>query len=44
VSRNGHLTTNPSVDFVFELEDNLIVIAESLGDLSPLENATALSD
>jgi voltage-gated potassium channel len=44
VSRNGHLTTNPSVDFVFEMEDNLIVIAESLGDLSPLENATALRD
>lgn len=42
VSRNGQLTTNPSVDFVFELEDNLIVIAESLGILSPLENATAL--
>ncbi len=44
VSRNGHLTTNPAVDFVFELEDNLIVIAESLGALSPLENATALRD
>ena len=34
----------PSVDFVFELEDNLIVIAESLGVLSPLENATASTD
>lgn len=44
VTRNGHLTTNPSVGFVFELEDNLIVIAESLGVLSPLENATALTD
>jgi voltage-gated potassium channel len=44
VSRNGQLTTNPAVDFVFELEDNLIVIAESLGVLSPLENATALTD
>lgn len=44
VSRNGHLTTNPAADFVFELEDNLIVIAESLGALSPLENATALTE
>jgi voltage-gated potassium channel len=44
MSRNGNLKTNPAADFRFELGDNLIVIAESLGDLSPLENATAFSE
>jgi voltage-gated potassium channel len=44
MSRNGHLKTNPPTDFKFEMGDNLIVIAESLGDLSPLENATAFAD
>ena len=44
VSRNGHLTTNPAVDFILELDDNLIVLAESLGVLSPLANATAFTE
>lgn len=44
VTRNGHTYSNPPTDFMFELEDDLIVVAESLGDLSPLEHSTAFSD
>lgn len=41
VTRHGHTFSNPPTDFMFELEDDLIVVAESLGDLSPLEHSTA---
>lgn len=44
VSRNGATTTNPSSDFIVERGDDLIVVAESLGVLSPLQNSTAFSD
>lgn len=44
VSRDGQTFSNPSTDFVFELDDNLIVVAESLGDLSPLEHSTAFTE
>lgn len=44
VSRNGKTTTNPATDFIVERGDDLIVVAESLGALSPLENSTAFSD
>jgi voltage-gated potassium channel len=41
VSRDGVSHTNPRSDFVLERGDNLVVVAESLGGLHPLENATA---
>ncbi|HEX2152578.1 MAG TPA: NAD-binding protein [Acidimicrobiia bacterium] len=41
VARNGSTFTNPGADFALEAEDNLVVIAESLGTLQPLKNATA---
>jgi voltage-gated potassium channel len=44
VTRNGATHTNPPTDFVFENGDDLIVIAESLGALSPLQNATAFTE
>jgi voltage-gated potassium channel len=44
VTRNGHTFSNPPTDFMFELDDDLIVVAESLGDLSPLEHSTAFTD
>jgi voltage-gated potassium channel len=44
VSRNGQTFTNPPADFVFEKGDDLIVVAESLGALSPLREAKADPD
>lgn len=44
VTRNGHTFSNPATDFMFELNDDLIVVAESLGDLSPLEHSTAFTE
>ena len=41
VSRNGASHTNPGSDFRLEMGDNLVVLAESLGSLHPLENAPA---
>jgi voltage-gated potassium channel len=40
VSRAGDLHSNPPVDFHVEAGDDLVVIAESLGDLMPLIEAT----
>lgn len=44
VTRNGHTFSNPATDFMFEMSDDLIVVAESLGALSPLQNSTAFTD
>lgn len=44
VTRNGQTFSNPPTDFIFEPEDDLIVVAESLGDLSPLEHSTAFTE
>ncbi len=44
VTRHGRTHTNPQVGFLVEEDDDLIVVAESLGVLSPLENSTAFSD
>lgn len=44
VTRDGHTFSNPPTDFMFELDDDLIVVAESLGALSPLQNSTAFTD
>lgn len=41
VSRNGSTFTNPGADFQVMAEDDLVVVAESLGTLRPLRNATA---
>lgn len=47
VNRYGQAFVNPPVDFVLEPGDDAVVVAESLGDLSPLEisdlNATPRS-
>lgn len=39
VNRNGHTYSNLETDFRFETGDDLIVVAESLGELSPLRDA-----
>lgn len=41
VSRNGSTHTNPAADFAFASDDDLVVVAESLGTLQPLRPATA---
>lgn len=41
VSRNGTTFTNPPADFAFQPDDDLVVVAESLGSLEPLRSATA---
>lgn len=41
VSRNNITHTNPAPDFKFAEGDDLVVVAESLGTLKPLHNATA---
>lgn len=41
VSRNGSTFTNPGADFKLSAGDDLVVVAESLGTLRPLRNATA---
>jgi voltage-gated potassium channel len=37
VNRGGHAFVNPKSDFILELGDDAIVVAESLGSLAPLE-------
>lgn len=44
VSRDGDSHTNPPHDFTLAIGDNLVVVAESLGSLHPLENATAAAE
>ncbi len=41
VNRGGHAFVNPGADFVLELGDDAIVVAESLGTLAPLEMSDA---
>jgi voltage-gated potassium channel len=43
VNRGGHAFVNPKSDFVLELGDDAIVVAESLGSLAPLEVGDALA-
>lgn len=42
VNRGGHAFVNPTSDFVLQLGDDAIVVAESLGRLAPLEMGDAL--
>jgi voltage-gated potassium channel len=42
VTRGGVTHTNPSSDFRLELDDDLVVVAESLGALRPLRESSAL--
>ena len=44
VTRGNHTYSNLKSDFVFEPGDDLIVVADSLGDLHPLQHSTAFSD
>jgi voltage-gated potassium channel len=44
VTRGDRTFSNLKTDFVLEDGDDLIVVAESLGDLRPLSHATAHSD
>jgi voltage-gated potassium channel len=37
ISRDGHATLNPPQDFRLRVGDDLVVVAESLGTLAPLE-------
>jgi voltage-gated potassium channel len=37
VTRNGHSMTNPPADFRLQAGDDAVVVAESLGELRPLE-------
>jgi voltage-gated potassium channel len=37
VNRGGHAFVNPPADFVLELGDDAVVVAESLGTLAPLQ-------
>lgn len=41
VNRNGHTFSNLPTDFRFEVGDDLIVVAESLGRLHPLQDSPA---
>lgn len=41
VNRDGHTFSNLPSDFRFEIGDDLIVVAESLGRLSPLRDSRA---
>lgn len=41
VNRDGHIFSNLPPDFRFETGDDLIVVAESLGELSPLQHSRA---
>ncbi|MGZ9160600.1 MAG: potassium channel family protein [Candidatus Limnocylindrales bacterium] len=41
VNRGGHAFVNPETDFVLQLGDDAIVVAESLGTLAPLEMSDA---
>lgn len=44
VSRDGTTFTNPGADFDLGPGDDLVVVAESLGTLSPLRSATAFGE
>lgn len=37
ISRNGQANLNPPMDFRLQVGDDLVVVAESLGELAPLE-------
>ncbi|NIP95791.1 MAG: hypothetical protein GWO24_21075, partial [Akkermansiaceae bacterium] len=39
VNRDGRTHSNLKTDFRFEVGDDLIVVAESLGELHPLEDS-----
>lgn len=41
VATRGHIFSNLPADFGFENGDDLIVVAESLGSLSPLQHSPA---
>lgn len=43
ITRDGVTHTNPGSDFRLHLEDDLVVVAQSLGALRPLREASALS-
>jgi voltage-gated potassium channel len=43
VSRDGTTHTNPDPDFRLKIEDDLVVVAESLGALQPLRESSALA-
>lgn len=43
VSRNGSIHTNPAEDFRLQIEDDLVVVAESLGALRPMRESSALA-
>lgn len=42
ITRQGITHTNPGFDFTLSLDDDLVVVAESLGALRPLREASAL--
>jgi voltage-gated potassium channel len=44
VTRGDRTLSNLRSDFVFESGDDLIVVAESLGDLHPLQHSTAIPE
>ena len=44
VTRGDHIYSNLSSEFVFEPGDDLIVVADSLGDLSPLQTSGTFSE
>jgi voltage-gated potassium channel len=44
ISRNGHANLNPPQDFRLQVGDDLVVVAESLGELAPLEMDHSDSD
>lgn len=44
VTRNRHTVANLGIDFVFESGDDLVVVADSLGSLDPLTQATAFAE
>ncbi|MGH8872509.1 MAG: cation:proton antiporter regulatory subunit [Acidimicrobiia bacterium] len=43
VARNGATHTNPGQDFQLAPDDDLVVVAESLGALQPLRESSALA-
>jgi voltage-gated potassium channel len=43
VNRGGQTFVNPAADFVLQLGDDAVVVAESLGTLAPLEMGDALA-
>jgi voltage-gated potassium channel len=43
VVRGGLTFTNPDQDFRVALDDDLVIVAESLGDLQPLRESSAVA-